>query len=31
MEEKNKIVPFMAVAPGATIKAELIAHTIKQK
>ena len=31
MEEKNKIVPFMAVAPGATIKAELEARNIKQK
>ena len=31
MEEKNKIVPFIAVAPGATIKAELEARNIKQK
>ena len=31
MEEKNKIVPFMVVAPGATIKAELEARNIKQK
>lgn len=29
--EKNKIVPFIAVAPGATIKAELEARNIKQK
>jgi HTH-type transcriptional regulator/antitoxin HigA len=31
MEEKNKIVPFLAVAPGATLKAELEARNIKQK
>ena len=31
MEEKNKVVPFIAVAPGATIKAELEARNIKQK
>lgn len=31
METSNKITPFVAVAPGATIKEELVARGIKQK
>lgn len=33
MERKKeyKIVPFIAVAPGATLKEELVARSIKQK
>ncbi|MBO7482185.1 MAG: HigA family addiction module antidote protein [Bacteroidales bacterium] len=31
METRNKVVPFMAVAPGVTIKEELEARNIKQK